>query len=317
MIRRVVLAVVAALALTAGVALATHDGASGQAGDARVEALFEQTTRSTQWELVERVRLGFDAHHPEGVVKVGDRFFLSTVEVTEPTVRCPTTCDGTDRSPGKGLGWVIEFDAQGNKLREVRVDDGATIYHPGGLDYDGRRLWTAVAEYRPNKPSIIYSMSPRTLRPRAEFRTPDHIGGIAHDTERDRIVGLNWGSRLAYEWSLEGRERRVDPNPSHYVDYQDCKFLTVEGGTQPGMICGGIASYTPPGGQSFELGGLGIVRLPGMRPQHEVPFTQYTPQNHVATRNAMDVEAVGDRLRLYLVADDDDSEMLVYEAAAG
>ena len=55
MIRRVVLAAVAALALTAGVALATHDGASGQAEDARVEALFEQTTRSTQWELVERV----------------------------------------------------------------------------------------------------------------------------------------------------------------------------------------------------------------------------------------------------------------------
>ena len=45
MIRRVALAAVAALALSAGVALATHDGASGQAGDARVEALFEQTTR--------------------------------------------------------------------------------------------------------------------------------------------------------------------------------------------------------------------------------------------------------------------------------
>jgi hypothetical protein len=27
----------------------------------------------------------------------------------------------------------------------------------------------------------------------------------------------------------------------------------------------------------------------------------------------MDVEAAGDRLRLYLVADDDDSELLVYE----
>ena len=196
MIRRVVLAAVAALALTAGVALATHDGASEASWGRRVEALFEQTTRSTQWELVERVSWGFDAHHPEGVVKVGDRFFLSTVEVTEPTVRCPTTCDGTDRSPGKGLGWVIEFDAQGNKLREVRVDDGATIYHPGGLDWDGRRLWTAVAEYRPNKPSIIYSMSPARCGRGPMFRTPDHIGGIARDTERDRIVGLNWGSRL-------------------------------------------------------------------------------------------------------------------------
>ena len=246
-------------------------------------------------------------------MKVGDRFIHRRGHRADGPL--PTTCDGTDRSPGQGLGWVIEFDAQGNKLREVRVDDGATIYHPGGLDYDGRRLWTAVAEYRPSKPSIIYSMSPRT--PQAEFRTPDHIGGIAHDTERDRIVGLNWGSRLAYEWSLEGHERRVDPNPSHYVDYQDCKFLTVEARHTAGDDLRGHRQLHAPGGQSFELGGLGIVRLPGMRPQHEVPFTRYTPQNHVATRNAMDVEAVGDRLRLYLVADDDDSEMLVYEAAAG
>ena len=66
MIRRVVLAAVAALALTAGVALATHDGASGQAGDARVEALFEQTTRSTQWELVERVSWASTPTIPRG-----------------------------------------------------------------------------------------------------------------------------------------------------------------------------------------------------------------------------------------------------------
>lgn len=316
MLKRVALTITVALVAAASVAVATQAGrGSGGGGEGtEVASLFSETTRSSQWQLVERVKLGFDAHHPEGLARVGDRFYLSTVEVTEPTVRCPAPCDGTDRSPGKGNGWVIEFDAQGRKLRELRVDDGANIYHPGGLDFDGRRLWTAVAEYRPNKPSIIYSMRPRSLRPRLEFRVPDHIGGIAHDTARDRIVGLNWGSRTAYEWSREGRELRSDLNPSHYVDYQDCKYLTVEDrGERPGMLCGGIAELSHPGAEKYELGGLGLVRLPGLEPLHEIPFAQYTPQNHVATRNAMDVEAVGDKLRLYLVADDDDSELLVYE----
>ena len=317
MFKRVALTLMVAIVAAAAVAVASQAGRSSGAEGGEVDSLFRETTRSSQWQLVDRVKLGFDAHHPEGLARVGDRFYLSTVEVIEPTVRCPVPCDGTDRSPGRGTGWVIEFDTQGRKLREVRVDDGANIYHPGGLDFDGRRLWTAVAEYRPNKPSIIYSMRPRSLRPRIEFRVPDHIGGIAHDTARQRIVGLNWGSRTAYEWSPEGRELRSDENPSHFVDYQDCKYLTVDdGGERPGMLCGGIADYSFPGGQRYELGGLGLVRLPGMEPLHEIPFTQYTPQNHVATRNAMDVEAVGDRLRLYLVADDDDSELLVYETGS-
>ena len=51
-----------------------------------------------------------------------------------------------------------------------------------------------------------------------------------------------------------------------------------------------------------------------MRPLYEVPFQQYTDQRQVATRNAIDAEIVNGRLRLYLVADDDDSDLLVYEA---
>ena len=51
-----------------------------------------------------------------------------------------------------------------------------------------------------------------------------------------------------------------------------------------------------------------------MRPLNEVPFQQYTDQRQVATRNAIDVQIVNGRLRLYLVADDDESDLLVYEA---
>jgi hypothetical protein len=271
------------------------------------------------------VPLKFDAHHPEGIARIGDHFVLSTVEVTEPTQRYQppgTIIDGTDRTPGKGIGHLIAFDRQGNRLDDVQVGDGARIYHPGGLDYDGRSLWTAVAEYRPNKPSIIYRVDPLSLRAREAVRTPDHIGGIVHDTRRERMLGLNWGSRTAYEWKLTGSGARVTDttaNPSHFVDYQDCKYLgRPHGFENPAMLCGGIAGLRHPGPDgapvSYDLGGIALVDVTTMRPLGEVPFQEYTDQRQVATRNAIDVQIVDGRLRLYLVADDDQSNLLIYEA---
>jgi len=295
------------------------------ADGARIAEAFAQLTRSTRWQLVEKVPLKFDAHHPEGIARIGDHYVLSTVEVTEPTQRYQppgTFIDGTDRTPGRGVGHLIAFDAQGNSLADVRLDDRANIYHPGGLDYDGEALWVAVAEYRPNKPSIIYRVDPISLLAREALRTPVHIGGIVHDTLRDRLLGLNWGSRTAYEWKLRGRGARLTGatvNPSHFVDYQDCKYLgRPRGHRNPAMLCGGIAGLRHPGPDGtlvpYDLGGLALVDVRTMRPINEVPFQEYTDQRQVATRNAIDVQIVDGRLRLYLVADDDDSDLLVYEA---
>ncbi len=206
---RALLGALLTLALLAGPAVArpvAADLAPPPAADgARIAAAFAKLSRTTTWQLVRKVPLKFDAHHPEGVARVGDHFVLSTVEVTEPTERYQplgTIIDGTDRTPGKGIGHLIAFDGEGNSLADVRLEDRANtnIYHPGGLDYDGRALWVAVAEYRPNKPSIVYRVDPLSLRARVAVRTPDHIGGIVHDTRRDRVLGLNWGSRTAYEW---------------------------------------------------------------------------------------------------------------------
>ena len=326
---RALLGALLALALLAGPAAArpaAPDPAPPPAADgARIAAAFAKLSRSTRWELVDKVPLKFDAHHPEGVARVGDHYVLSAVEVTEPTQRYQppgTIIDGTDRTPGKGIGHLIAFDAQGNRLADVRLDDGANIYHPGGLDYDGHSLWAAVAEYRPNKPSIIYRVDPLSLTAREAFRTRDHIGGIVHDTRRDRVLGLNWGSRTAYEWKLNARGARLTDttlNPSHFVDYQDCKYLgRPRGFENPVMLCSGIATLSHPGpdGQpvNYDLGGVALVDVTTMRPLNEVPFQEYTDQRQVATRNAIDVRIVDGRLRLYLVADDDDSDLLVYEA---
>ena len=326
---RALLVALLALALCAAPAAARPlpaDPAPPPAADGeRIAAAFARLTRGTTWQLVNKVPLKFDAHHPEGVARIGDHFVLSTVEVTEPTQRYQppgTIIDGTDRTPGRGVGHLIAFDAEGNSLADVRLDDRANIYHPGGLDYDGSDLWVAVAEYRPNKPSIIYKVDPLSLFARPVLRTRDHIGGIVHDTRRQRVLGLNWGSRTAYEWKLTRRGASVTDttaNPSHFVDYQDCKYLgRPRGFRNPAMLCGGIAGLRHPGPDgamvSYDLGGIALVDVRTMRPLNEVPFQEYTDQRQVATRNAIDVQIVDGRLRLYLVADDDDSDLLVYEA---
>src|SRR5207247_1504443 len=149
------------------------------ADGAQIAAAFAKLSRDTSWQLVQKVPLKFNAYHPEGIVRLGDHYVLSAVEVIEPTQKYQppgTIIDGTDRTPGKGIGHLIAFDAQGNLLADKHVAEAdSTIYHPGGLDYDGRDLWLAVAEYRPNKPSIIYRVDPVTLVPQAVLRSPDHI----------------------------------------------------------------------------------------------------------------------------------------------
>ena len=88
---------------------------------------------------------------------------MSTVEIIEPPVRYPEPVDGYDRTPGRGGGHVLVLDRQGNLLKDVTLGEG-TIYHPGGIDFDGESVWVPVAEYRPNSEAIVYRIDPRHLR---------------------------------------------------------------------------------------------------------------------------------------------------------
>ena len=125
--------------------------------------------------------------------------------------------------------------------------------------------------------------------------------------------------KLGDESRRRAKLRDATTNPKHYVDYQDCKYLGRPVRFEhPAMLCGGIAGlhHVGPAGDmvNYDLGGVAIVDTVSMRPFNELPFQEYTDQRQVATRNAIDVQIVNGRLRLYLIADDDDSDLLVYEA---
>ena len=288
---------------------------------AKIAQLVGQLTRDTPWKLVDAVRLQAETWHPEGIVRLGDQWVMSSVEVTEPTVKYPNgqIIDGTDRTPGAGFGHVMRFDAQGKLLADrVLNSAGALEYHPGGLDYDGRRLWVTLAQYRPNSSSTFLRIDPITLAAKPVLRAREHFGGVVNDTARNRLVTLNWGSRAASSWRLPhrlggdaiARPSSVVRNPSHFVDYQDCKYLgRVPEHRRPLMLCGGITQYG-----SFQLGGIALLDTKTLSPVGEVPITTLSPAGNVVTRNPIDVDVVDGRLRLYLAPDDNATTVFTYEA---
>jgi hypothetical protein len=323
-IARTLVALLLALSLIAGPAVAGPRAARSDppaAKGAQIARLFQQVTRDTEWKLVDSVRLQAETWHPEGIVKLGDQWILSSVQVTEPTVKYPDgqIIDGTDRTPGAGFGHVMRFDAQGALLDDrVLNPAGALEYHPGGLDYDGRRIWVTLAQYRPNSTSTFMRIGPNRLSVTPVLRAHDHFGGVVNDTARNRLVTLNWGSRAGSSWAIPRRPqlsgftqpRSVVRNPSHFVDYQDCKYLgRVPERRHPLMLCGGITQYG-----TFQLGGIALLDTKTLAPVWEVPITTLSPAGNVVTRNPIDVDVVNGRLRVYLAPDDNATSVLTYEA---
>jgi hypothetical protein len=315
------LAAVALLATPAAAKLRTALPAPPAAEGAQIAQLFEQVTRNTTWKLVDSVRLQAETWHTEGIVKFGDEWIVSSVQVTEPTVKYPNgqIIEGTDRTPGAGFGHLMRFDADGRLLSDrVLNAPGALEYHPGGLDYDGRSVWVTLAQYRPNSTSTFLRIDPLTLAATPLLHAHDHFGGVVDDTIRHRLVTLNWGSRAASSWRFRPRPSldaftqplSVVRNPSHFVDYQDCKYLgRVPDERHPAMLCGGITQYG-----TFQLGGVALIDTKTLSPVWEVPITILSPAGNVVTRNPIDVDVVDGRLRLYLAPDDDATTVFTYEA---
>jgi uncharacterized protein DUF6454 len=305
------------------VLLATLIALSAQATPANERSVVAdrvtRLTRDTAWTRVRSVAIGFKTFHPQGLVKIGDTFFLSSVEVL-------------DRDAGKGIGHLFKIDSAGRQLADLKLGEGA-IYHPGGLDYDGTHIWVAVAEYRPNSRSIIYRVDPGTMTAADVLRFADHIGAIVHNTDDHALHGVSWGSRRFYRWPI-GRDGRVTNasaspaalgtlNPSHYVDYQDCKYagsrrMLCTGVTEIRQLRAqgsGLRAPASPDGPPFRLGGLELVDLRDGRPLHQVPILLWTDTGLDMTHNPAWIEPSATGLRAYFIPEDDNSTLYVFEAS--
>jgi hypothetical protein len=291
------------------------------AADLDRAALAERVTklsRSTQWKPLVAVPINFLTHHPQGMVKIGDTLFVSAVEIKVPTKRFPQPVDGYDRDTGEGVGHLFKIDMKGNLVAEITLGAGS-IYHPGGIDYDGRYLWVPVAEYRPNSRSIIYRVDPDTMKAEEVFRFADHVGGLVHDTDDNALHGVSWGSRRFYRWPLDPNGKRTNANEapdrlrtlntSHYLDYQDCKYVDDHR-----MLCSGVTEMrVTPEAPLFRLGGLDLVSLTDGRPLFQTPVLLWTALGLDMTHNPVWMEASDAGVRGYFMPEDDKSVLYIYE----
>lgn len=302
---------------TVGTSSSSRAGDSGAAHsrDGALGSNFNSLNRDTQWTLTGKLKLDFPTFHTEGIAFAGNRVFLSAVEITEPTVKYPTPQGGFDRTPGKGVGHLFVMDRQGNLEKDIVLGEG-DMYHPGGIDFDGKNVWVPVAQYRPHSSAIIYRVDAESLEVHKQFEVKDHFGGIVLDKTTGHLVGNTWGSRRFAEWNLKGRQLKTWDNTSFFVDYQDCQYVPTAK-----MICGGVTNLpqTPTAGgaaATYELGGMALIDLPSHRVLHDVPFQRWSTAGHVVTRNPLKLSARGNQVTMWAAPDNGDegngTEILTY-----
>lgn len=282
----------------------------GLLGAAPAPSLADRLTRidrATAWTQTAAIPVQFPTFHPQGMVKVGSEFFVSSVEIKQYPARLAGAPGG--RSPGAGVGHLFRMSADGALRGEVVLGEG-DAYHPGGIDFDGKDLWVSVAEYRPDSRSIVYRVDPATLKAVEVLRVADHIGAVSHDRKTGLLRGASWGGRRFYSWRIRSRGAsapRVVRNPTSYIDYQDCHGLG--GGA---MLCSGLADYRSPKGGGLSLGGLEIVE--DHRPVWQAPVALWAPSGRPMTQNPTYVEATATGVRAWFMPDDDRSTLFAYEA---
>jgi len=251
-------------------------------------------TRTSTWALVRSVPIAFRTFHPQGMVKIGDTLFVSSV-------------DAAGRA-----GHLFKLTLDGALVADLALGDGA-MFHPGGIDYDGAHIWVPVAEYRPDSRSIVYRVDPGAMKAVEMFRFDDHIGAIVRNTDDDTLHGVSWGSRRFYRWPIGAYERVSRTlNPSHYVDYQDCKYAGARR-----MLCTGVTEFRrTAGAPPFRLGGIDLVDLSDGRPLHQTPVPLWTPGGLVMTQNPVWLEPSDAGLRAYFMPEDDRSTLYIYDVEA-
>jgi hypothetical protein len=300
--RKIMLSALAAAAAVVALLPAGSSSASPQRRDDVLTKDLAAVDRNVGWTQLSALKLNFPTYHPEGLVVTADRFYLSSTQIIEPTVKYPAPVDGYDRTPGKGIGHLFVIDRAGKLLRDIVLGHDI-VYHPGGIDRTGNYLWVPVAQYRPNSSAEIDRIDLRTFQVTRMFTVGDHIGGIVFDPTSGRLVGNNWGSRTFYEWSLTGRQLDTWRNPENLLDFQDCQY--VESGK---MACGGITGFpqTPSAGGSaatYELGGVALIDLHKRTIVNEFPFQQWSAAGHVLTRNPLKFTADGRVLTMWAAPD--------------
>ncbi len=255
--------------------------------------------------------------HAEGMTKIGNDFYVSSVEVIKEHIT--PDCDA-----GEGKAWITKFQkSDSSHAISKQVTTYGNMYHPGGIDalrYDATAspnyIYIPLATYLPgavnegracNGTGLMYAVSPHLAdvdNPDIIIGTirtpfPDHLSSatIMQNPSSNQYIfsGTNWGSQDFYDWTSSHHNPlsfHADPlfshNPQAFISFQDCQHLEdAESDTILWMLCSGpgigsdphSTSSTPPDVPFFFHGGIGLVRYDPTTATHSAVHNIYVPMD--------------------------------------
>jgi hypothetical protein len=270
------------------------------------------STDPNEWQLVESIDLKFDTYHPQGTLKVDDTFYITTVKVER---RPRYTRQGKQVSvmdEGAGKGYLMQFDAGGNLLKCIELCEGA-IFHPGGMDFDGRYIWVPITKYYPYSRSLIVRVDVRSHQVEKVCYVDDSIGAIIHDTDNNILVGANWDADEFLTWQLDSAlevkdaeltaaERR-HANTAKHLAIQDSKYI---GG-------GKMVGFGLKNGPKGRVGGFDVIDTRTFEKLRSADIELRTPRKSIVSGNPSTIEIVGDKMRLYFAPEDNKTTLYIYQ----
>lgn len=271
------------------------------------------STSPAEWELIESIDLKFDTYHPQGLVKVGEDFFITTVAVDRRPRYSRNGKQITVQDEGAGKGYLIKFDRKGNLLNKIELCEGP-IFHPGGMDFDGKYIWVPITKYYPYSRSLIVRINAATLRVEKVCYVDDSIGAIVHNTDNNTLVGANWDADEFLTWQLDKKgnvtdgnltaEQRRKPNSVKHLAIQDCKYI---GG---GKMVGFGLKNTPKG----RVGGFDVIDTRTFEKLRSADVELRTTRHKTfVTGNPSTIEISDGKMHLYFAPEDNQTTLYIYQ----
>ena len=252
--------------------------------------------------LKAEIPLSFRTFHPQGLYKVADTFYLTSVD-----------------SDTK-IGHLFKISSNGKLLEDITLREtikDSLIFHPGGIDFDGDNLWIPLAEYRPGGRSIIYKYSLKMGRLSEAFTANDHIGAllVSRRSSKRSIIGLSWGSYKYYIWDESGTLLEEGINPFKFVEFQDGGYLGKLGDEEVFFASGirKLALEYPSLKAQYVLGGLTLFTR-DFKAILSFPITLVSSKGRILTWNPAYLYVSQDcsYADLYLAPDDEETTIYVY-----
>lgn len=272
------------------------------------------TTPSNDWQLVDSIPLQFDTYHPQGIVKVGEEFYLTSVKTERRPKYSRKGKEIKVADEGSGKGYLFRFNTQGQLLQTIELWD-RTMFHPGGMDFDGKYIWIPVTKYYPYSRSFIARIDIRTHEIEKIGYVDDSVGAIIYNPDDNTLIGANWNADEFITWNLDEHSQIINPtlpieqrrtlNADKHLAIQDAKYIG-------NYILLGFGLKT---GSKGIIGGFDLIDTRTFKQIYSGDIALRTPKHQViVTGNPSTIEIKEKVLRFYFAPKDNQTTVYIYEA---